>query len=99
MIRHIVMWKLAATDPAERAEAAAIITRELTGLVPLIPEIGTLEVRSNEGYFDVNFDLVLIAEYATWADLEAYQVHPEHQRVVPIVRANVSARASVDFEV
>ncbi len=99
MIRHIVMWKLAATDPAEKAEAAATITRELTGLVPLIPEIGTLEVRANEGYFDVNFDLVLIAEYATWADLEAYQVHPEHQRVVPIVRANVSARASVDFEV
>ncbi len=99
MIRHFVTWKLAATDPAEKAEAAATIRRELESLVPLIPEVHSLEVRSNEGYFDVNWDLVLIAEYETWEALQAYQVHPEHQRVGAIVRANVSARASIDFEV
>lgn len=98
MIRHIVTWKLKAEDAAGKAESAAVIKAELEALVPLIDELLTLEVRANEAYFETNWDVVLVADYDSLAGLDAYQVHPEHQRVAAIVREHVSARASVDFE-
>lgn len=98
MIRHIVTWKLAAEDAAGKAESAAVIKAELEALVPVIDELLTLEVRANEAYFETNWDVVLIADYDSLAGLDAYQVHPEHQRAAAIVREHVSARASVDFE-
>lgn len=99
MIRHIVAWKLSAETEEGKTASFAAISEGLLSLPPLIPEIVSFEVHANGAYFDKNFDLVLLADYATYDDLEAYQVHPEHQRVVAIVREHVSARASIDFEV
>ncbi len=98
MIRHIVTWKLAAEDAVGKAESAAVIKAELEALVPIIDEVVSLEVHANEAYFDVNWDVVLVAEYASLAGLDAYQVHPAHQKAAAIVRQHVAARASVDFE-
>ena len=98
MIRHIVAWKLKAEDVEGRARATAEIAEALEGLQPLIPEIKAIKVSANAAYFDDNFDLVLVADYNSVADLDAYQVHPEHQRAVAVVRERVAARASIDFE-
>jgi hypothetical protein len=98
MIRHVVAWKLAATDPDERAADAATITRLLSSLPPLIPSISSLTVGPNMAYFEKNWDVVLVADYETLADLDAYQQHPEHVAVAPQVAALVTDRASVDIE-
>jgi quinol monooxygenase YgiN len=97
MIRHFVTWKLAADDEPGKAAAAARITELLTALVPVIPEITELSVHTNVAAFDVNWDVVLIADYESVADLEAYQVHPAHQAAAAEVRALVAQRASVDI--
>jgi hypothetical protein len=55
-------------------------------------------VGTNVAYHDKNWDLALVGDYATLADLEAYRVHPAHQRVVELVKTRVSQRASLDFE-
>jgi Stress responsive A/B Barrel Domain len=99
LIRHIVMWKLAATSPEEKALAAAEIKTALESLVPVVPQIIALEVHANSVSIESNWDLVLVADYATVADLDAYQVHPEHLKALPIVRSRVSERVAVDFEV
>lgn len=99
MIRHIVTWKLKAEDAEGKAASAAVIKSELEALVPVIDEVLALEVHANSAYFDVNYDVVLIADYDSVAGLDAYQVHPAHQKAAAIVREHVSARASVDFEV
>jgi hypothetical protein len=98
MIRHVVAWKVAATEPAEAAVAAAEITRLLASLPPLVPSISSLTVGPNMAYFESNWDVVLVADFETLADLDAYQVHPSHQAVVPQIKALVSQRAAVDFE-
>jgi hypothetical protein len=98
MIRHVVAWKVAATEPAEAAAAAAEITRLLASLPPLVPSISSLTVGPNMAYFESNWDVVLVADFETLADLDAYQVHPAHQAVVPQIKALVSQRAAVDFE-
>jgi hypothetical protein len=99
MIRHIVAWKLKAQTPEEKAVATAEIAEALEGLQPLIPQIKAIKVSANAAYFDDNFDVVLIADYDSVADLDAYQVHPDHQRAVVVVKERVSARASVDIEI
>jgi len=97
MIRHVVAWKLAATEPSQKAADAAEIARLLTGLVGVVPSIVSLTVGPNMAYADVNWDVVLIADYEDLAGLEAYQTHPAHLEVVPQIKALVTARASVDI--
>ena len=99
MIRHVVSWKLAATDDAQRELDAAAIIEGLESLPALIPEILDFRVGRNVAPYDDNWDLTLIADYDSLEGLEAYQVHPEHVRVVAIVKPRVGARSNVDFEV
>ena len=99
MIRHVVSWKLLAEDAAGKAESAGTIAAALRSLPPVVPEILSLEVGANVAYPGSNWDVVLIADYESLVALEAYQVHPEHQRVVDIIRPLVASRSAVDFEV
>ena len=98
MIRHIVLWKLAAADEATKRADAATMAQALSSLPPLIPQIKALSVGPNVAYPASNWDFALQIDFANLVDLEAYQVHPEHVKVVEIVKARVSERAAVDFE-
>lgn len=99
MIRHIVIWKLAATDEAGKAESFEAIRGALEPLAGVIREIQTLSVSRNSAYADVNSDVVLIGDYNSVDDLTAYQIHPEHQKAAAVVRQHVASRASIDFEI
>lgn len=99
MIRHIVCWKLAATDDATKAEHAARIAAEMGELPALIPEILSLQVGANALYPEVNWDVVLIADFADAAALERYSAHPEHQRVGKFIGEVRSDRVAVDVEI
>jgi Stress responsive A/B Barrel Domain len=98
MIRHIVAWKLNAKGAAAKKESSAQIRSLLEGLRPVIPEIKDLAVSENVVLNDLNWDLVLVADYDSADDLLAYQVHPDHQKASATITTLVSARASVDFE-
>lgn len=99
MIRHIVSWKLKATDEDARARAAEEIAHALHGLSTHIPEIVDIRVSRNVANHDKNHDIVLVADFASLEHLETYQVHPEHIKAAGVVGARVSARACVDLEV
>jgi hypothetical protein len=93
-----VSWKLRAEDAAARDLASQEIVAALESLPAVIPEIAEFTVGRNIAYEDTNWDLVLVADYASLEDLDVYQQHPEHQKVVTIIRERVSARSAVDFE-
>ena len=99
MLRHIVMWKLAAEDAAAKERDIATIRAALVGLLPLIPEIESLTVSANSTSVPKNWELVLVADYADEAALQRYIDHPEHQRVVKIIVPLVDSRSAIDFEV
>ncbi|WP_025156028.1 Dabb family protein [Leifsonia aquatica] len=96
-IRHVVTWKLASTDAAERAEQAAAVKAKLEALVGVVPEIERLEVGVN--VLPGNFDLVLISDFADLDAVARYQVHPAHEAVAAYIRSVVDGRSAVDFEV
>lgn len=97
MLKHIVIWKIAADDLATKAEHAATITSELMSLPAVIPEVRSMQVSTNVADIAANWDIVITSEYDDESALRTYIDHPEHQRVAAIVRSLVSGRASIDF--
>lgn len=98
-IRHIVMWKLNGETDQERDEQAVFLKTALENLKVSIPQIDSLSVHRNCAYYDTNYDVTLVSEFANVAALETYVDHPDHQAVVAEVRKRVSARAAIDFAV
>ena len=99
MIRHIVEFRLAATEPAQRATDAAVIRESLTALVGVIPGLIGMTVAPDLGLVDGHWDVVLVSDHDDNAALEAYQAHPAHKEAAARVSEVVTDRAIVDFEV
>lgn len=96
-IRHVVSWKLAATDPAEKAEHASQIVSRLESLVGVVDEIRSLQVGADVAG-DGNWDVALIADFDDLTAVARYQSHPEHQKVGAFIRSVVAQRMAVDLE-
>ena len=93
MIRHVVMWKF---KPGTREEMEKFLAG-LRGLYGVIPQIRAQQVGVNcvEG----NYDAVLISDFDSLADLEAYKNDPRHQAVSALCKAIREDRVAVDYEV
>lgn len=98
MIRHIVTFKLAASDPAVRAEQAAEAARQLNALQGVVPSLRAMNAYANTLFADVNWDFVLISDFDDLAGLDAYQVHPAHEEVAAYIGSIRSDRVAIDVE-
>ncbi|MDD3079629.1 MAG: Dabb family protein [Paludibacter sp.] len=100
MVKHIVFFGLA--DEAEgktKAENALYIKTALENLKNLIPQIKMIEVGINLPDAPTgNHDIALVSEFASMADLDIYQVHPEHKKVAAYIGKVKTSRAAVDYE-
>ncbi|MDL2289825.1 Dabb family protein [Paludibacteraceae bacterium OttesenSCG-928-F17] len=101
MLKHIVFFRLA--DEAEgktKAENAGFIKEELENLIHHIPVLRKIEVGINSAEApQSNYDLVLYSEFDSFDDLDIYQKHPEHQKVVAYINKVRIDRAAVDYEI
>jgi len=93
MIRHIVMWKL-----RDRADAAMLKER-LEALNGRIPGLIQVQVGIDFLQSPQSADLVLVADLESRQALDVYQQHPEHQAVVPLVKAAAVSRTVADYEI
>lgn len=100
MIKHIVFWRL--KDNA-RGRSKTDNSRELKtvleGLKDKIGAINKIEVGININNSDAAYDVALYSEFDSREDLETYQKHPEHVKVVGLVNEIREARAVVDYEI
>lgn len=100
MIRHIVMFKFKdfaeGSDKATNLQIAKEKLQALQGVCPTL--LRSMVKLGAEGSDETNYDLVLIAEYANMEALNAYIVHPAHQKVGEFMRAVRESRACIDFE-
>jgi hypothetical protein len=95
MLTHIVIWKY--RDDVEKDLREEHINL-LRGLAATIPVIEHLAVGSDVLKLPRSFDTGLVAVFKDRAALNAYTIHPEHQKVVEFGRAITEQIASVDFE-
>ena len=92
MIRHIVMWKF---REGTEEKANEFLTK-LAALDGVIPQFKKCEVARNIG--KDNYDAVLVSEFETMDDLNAYKVDPRHVAVSDICKSIRADRVAVDYE-
>ncbi len=97
-IRHVVSWKLQGETAGERQSNADAMAEALTGLVGTVPTLLGAVAKSNVIDKPGNWDLVLIADFADEAGLDAYVDHPDHVQVAKRMRELAVDRSAVDFE-
>ncbi|MEY2847748.1 MAG: hypothetical protein RI885_413 [Actinomycetota bacterium] len=97
MLRHIVLWRLAAEGVAERARDSSTIATALEALVSVIPEIVSLTVSTNAADIPRNWDVCLIGDFADETALGVYLRHPDHVRAADVVGELVTERAAIDL--
>lgn len=98
MIKHIVLWKF--LDQAEghtKEENMDIVRDKLKALLPVIPSIRSFEIGKDILHSEMSYDMALIMTFDSMEDLEAYKIHPEHQKVSAYVKKVRSGRVSTDF--
>jgi hypothetical protein len=98
MVRHIVLWRLAGETAEEKQAKAAEIKQALEALNGRIPGLLKLEVGVDFVRSPESADLALYSELESRDALVAYQQHPEHQAVLPLVKAACTERRVVDYE-
>jgi quinol monooxygenase YgiN len=100
MIKHIVMWRLhAQSEGRDKTANAFRIKAALEALNGKISGLLKLEVGIDFSATDQSADVVLYSEFESRAALDAYQAHPEHKAVMPLVAAVRTERRVVDYEV
>ncbi|CAH0117667.1 MULTISPECIES: Dabb family protein [unclassified Paenibacillus] len=94
MITHIVFFKLKDRSPESVRKTADV----LNAMRGQIPELLELEVGIDVLHSERSYDIALITKFESLAALEAYQVHPEHVKVIEHMATVRESSVSVDFE-
>jgi len=94
MIKHIVLFKFKEASPAV-IDTAVSKLRNLEGKVESLRsiEVGIDLIRSERSY-----DVALIATFDDMDGLQAYQVHPEHVKVIDYIATVKESTIAVDYE-
>ena len=96
MIVHIVMFKF--RDESKDSNIQEVVKR-LNALVELVPELRSMEVGVNFTDSERAFDLSLYSTFDTKEGLQAYAVHPEHLKVVELIKSVTLESKVVDYEI
>jgi len=94
MIIHIVMFKF---KEQNRALNIAKVQSKLEKLEKLIDELRSIEVGVNFNESDRAFDLSLYSTFESEADLKIYATHPEHLKVVELIKEVTQESKVVDY--
>lgn len=99
MIQHVVMWKLVATEPEERAEIIEQMVGRLGDLMGQIPGLSSIRVTADLRELETNYDVCLISVHESQGALADYRIHPAHKEFAEWLSPKVTDRASVDSEI
>lgn len=99
MIKHIVLWKLKNSARGKnKQDNASELKVVLEALKEKIEVINKIEVGINLNRSVAAYDVALYSEFDSLGDLEIYQKHPEHLKVVDFVNEIREERVVVDYE-
>ena len=95
MLTHLVVWKYKAeVEQAIRDEHV----NQLRRLAGIIKEVQTMAVGFDVLKLPRSYHTGLVATFNDRAALDAYTVHPEHEKVATFGRSISEHVASVDFQ-
>lgn len=99
MINHVVLLKLNDFESEDlKAVVRSKITKALLSLKDKIEVLKYIQVGQNYELITSSYDIYLTTHFESFSDLEIYRIHPEHLKVVDLIKMHVNSRAVVDFE-
>ena len=90
------MWKFKEENKKENMEHAREI---LFALKPVITELRRMEIGFDFSGTDMSYDMMLLTEFDSVADMKTYAVHPEHLKVSEFIRSVIESRIVLDCEI
>lgn len=100
MLKHIVMWQLKEhAEDDTKAGNALKMKALLDSCADIVPGILKFETAIATPGLEATYDVVLYAEFASKAALDAYQEHPQHAALKPFFGAVRQARQCMDYEI
>ncbi len=96
MIKHVVSWK---KQPGATEDDLLKIKTALEGLQGRIEGLLHIEVGLDISNGEGSADLVLYSEFSDLDALAAYQAHPAHRAVIPLVQQHCCERRVVDYRI
>lgn len=99
MIKHIVMFKLKATEDKTEYENALEAKNRFDSVIANVPQLkrGEVVINSADAPQD-NYTIALLCDFETIDDLNAYQVHPAHIEFGKFIGTVKTDRACIDYE-
>ena len=98
MIKHSVMFRF--KGEGESKEKNTLFFKDkLEALKNKIPEATYLETGVNFSESPSAFDLVLTTHFNSENDLDVYRKHPEHKKLVVLIKDLVTEVTVVDYSV
>lgn len=94
MFKHLVFVKFKSDAPEERIQA---MEKGLGALPGIIPEIKFYDFGRDVVRSDRSYDFGLISHFDDQDALQRYGAHPEHQKVLQIIREIAENIVAVDF--
>ena len=94
MIVHIVMFRF---KEENREGNIKEVTSRLNALVDLIPTLNSMEVGVDFSRTERAFDLSLYSKFDSKEALSEYAVHPEHLKVVELIKSVTLESKVVDY--
>ncbi len=95
MIKHIVSFKL----KTEYKNKAQLIKQELESLPSKINQIRFFEIGINISDSISAFDMVLVSDFYSLQDLDIYRNHPDHIKVLDLIKLYKKESMVVDYEI
>lgn len=99
MLKHIVMFKIKATEGKSVYENAVEAKERFNSVIENVPELKSGEVVINSADApDSNFTIALICDFENIEGLNAYQIHPAHVEFGKFIGTIKTDRACIDYE-
>ena len=96
MIRHICMFKFKEENKKQNLEEAVRRVESLREL----PQVKRFEIAVNDETAPAsNYELALIFDFASMAELDAYQKDPKHLEFGAFISQVREGRACIDFQI
>lgn len=99
MIRHIVMFKLKATEGMSEYDNALEAKNRFEDVIANVKDLkkGELVINSADAP-ESNYTIALICDFDDIEGLNAYQVHPVHKEFGGFIAEIKTDRACIDYE-
>lgn len=96
MIKHLVMWKLKG-EGAQKQDNIRAAKAALETCRNLVPGMLKYEIGVDIGTDHAPWDIAVYSEFSDRAALDAYQQHPAHLAIKPVIGPLRESRAAVDY--